>query len=95
MDSLKTFRLVGILEGISFLVLVGIAMPLKYIYHEPMAVRITGMAHGILFIAYLFFLMQVRAQRNWDTKKSALAFLASILPFGTFVFEARVLRHEK
>lgn len=95
MNTLKSFRLVGLLEGISFLFLVGIAMPLKYIYHQPMAVRIGGMAHGVLFIAYIFFLMKIRSERNWSTGRSVGAFIASLLPFGTIVFDMMVLRFEK
>src|SRR6476646_4793292 len=93
-SSLKTFRLVALLEGISFLVLLFIAMPLKYMMHLPQPVRVTGMAHGVLFIAYVFFLMQVKSERNWTIKKAFIAFAASLLPFGTFVLDAKVLKPE-
>ena len=91
-SSVPAFRIVALLEGISFLVLLFVAMPLKYIYQMPLPVRITGMAHGVLFIAYIFYLVQVRSERNWTGRQTALALLASVLPFGTFVMEAKMLR---
>lgn len=90
MKSSKTFsnfRKVGMSEGISFLVLLFIAMPLKYFANFPIAVTIVGGLHGVLFIAFLVL--------AWETKKEyakpffwlAKALLASILPFGTFVMD--------
>ena len=94
MSSLNKFRIVALLEGISFLILLGIAMPLKYVYHMPMAVKIAGMSHGIFFILFVFFLMQVRSEKNWNSKKTSVAFISSLLPFGTFVLDAKVLKKE-
>jgi integral membrane protein len=98
MDSLKTplgrLRMVGWWEGISFLVLLGIAMPLKYLAGWPDAVRVVGMAHGILFLLYLAAAMQVAIERDWPWRRTALVFLASLLPAGPFVIEAKVLRNE-
>jgi integral membrane protein len=94
MSTLKKFRIIALLEGISFLLLLGIAMPLKYIYGLPVAVKIAGMAHGIFFIAFVFLLMQIRSEKNWSARKTALAFLSSLLPFGTFVLDAKVLKKE-
>ena len=93
-SSLKMFRIVALLEGISFLALILVAMPLKYIYHMPLPNKIMGMIHGVLFIAFVFYLMQARSERKWPAGKTALAFLASLLPFGTFVLDARVLKKE-
>jgi integral membrane protein len=93
-SSMKAFRTVALLEGISFLVLLFIAMPLKYVMHQPLPVRITGMVHGILFIAFVFYLMQVKNEKNWPIKKTMLAFIASLLPFGTFVLDAKILKKE-
>lgn len=93
-SSLKTFRLVALLEGISFLILLLIAMPLKYMMHMPLPVRIAGMTHGMLFIAFVFYLMQVKSEKNWATQKTLMAFVASLLPFGTFVLDAKVLKPE-
>lgn len=93
-SSMNAFRLVAFLEGISFLVLLFIAMPLKYVMDMPLPVRITGMVHGVLFIAFVFYLMQVKSEKNWTVKKTFIAFLASLLPFGTFVLDAKVLKPE-
>ncbi|MDF2437132.1 MAG: rane protein [Bacteroidota bacterium] len=94
MKSLSTFRLIALLEGISFLILIFIAMPLKYMMDMPLPVRIVGMAHGILFVAYVFFLLMVKIDRKWSLWKTALAFIASLVPFGTFVLDAKVLKPE-
>jgi integral membrane protein len=91
-DSLSRLRLVGLLEGISFLVLLGIAMPLKYLAGQPHAVRYVGMAHGILFLLYLLALVPVALDYKWKWNRVGLAVLASVLPTGPFVFDARVLR---
>jgi integral membrane protein len=94
MKSLKTFRIIALLEGISFLVLLFIAMPLKYMLDMPQPVRITGMAHGVLFVAYVCWLIMVTLKLKWPVKKAFIAFLASLLPFGTFILDARVLKPE-
>jgi integral membrane protein len=81
------FRKVAIAEGISFLVLILIAMPLKYFAGLPEAVKMVGWAHGVLFVGYqvLAFGVMVNAGKNffWLMK----AFIASLVPFGTFVFD--------
>lgn len=93
-SSLPAFRLVALLEGVSFLILLFIAMPLKYMMHMPAPVRIAGMIHGVLFLGFVFYLLQVRSEKNWTAKKALIAFVASLLPFGTFVLDARVLKKE-
>ena len=89
---LSRLRLVGLLEGLSFLVLLLIAMPLKYAAGQPLAVRYVGMAHGILFLLYLLAIMPVALDHRWNWKTAALAVLASVLPAGPFVFDAKVLK---
>jgi integral membrane protein len=83
-------RLVGMAEGLSFLILLGIAMPLKYLAGMPMAVRIVGMAHGVLFILFLLVILQAWGSKALTTKHSALAFLASLIPFGPFLIDRRL-----
>ncbi len=90
--SLDRLRLVGLLEGLSFLILMFIAMPLKYLAGQPLAVRYVGMAHGILFLLYLLALVPVVLDNRWSWKTAALGLLASLLPGGPFVFDARVLK---
>lgn len=98
MHSLKTplgrLRLVGFWEGISFLVLLGVAMPLKYLAGLPQAVRVVGMAHGVLFILYVLVTIQAAMEYDWPWKRTALVLLASVLPAGPFVVDAKILREE-
>ena len=97
--SLKTplsrFRLIGILEGISYLVLLGIAMPLKYWAGWPLAVKYVGWAHGVLFIAYIIALIAVAIDRRWSFIRVVVAFIASLVPFGTFWLEGRLKNEEE
>ncbi len=86
------FKIVAILEGVSFLVLLGIAMPLKYIFGLPAATQVVGMAHGILFIAYVLMVFIIRKQLNWNLKITALALIASVLPLGPFVVDRKLLK---
>jgi len=94
MSTLKKFRTIALLEGVSFLALILIAVPLKYFYQMPVPNKIIGMIHGILFIAYVLLLMMVRSEYKWNARKTLIAFVASLLPFGTFVLDAKVLRKE-
>lgn len=91
--AIARLRFIGLLEGLSFLVLLGVAMPLKYLAHEPWAVKVFGWAHGVLFVAYLWAAQVVRTARGWDGRRTAWAVVASLLPLGTFVFD-RSLRAE-
>ena len=84
------FHIIGILEGISYLLLLGVAMPLKYIWDLPLAVKYTGWAHGLLFVLYLFLALRCYFALNWSLKRLFLAGLASILPFGPFWFHRRI-----
>jgi integral membrane protein len=92
-SELRRFRLVAFSEGISFVVLLFLAMPLKYWAGLPIAVRIVGMLHGVLFLAFVAALFDVATKRGWSYQRWGLAFLSSLLPFGTFWFD-RSLRRE-
>lgn len=81
---LKQFYMIGHWEGISFLVLLFIAMPLKYFFDMPKAVSVVGMAHGVLFVAYAIWLFRSMETYKWTLKKAGIAFLLSFIPFGTF-----------
>ena len=87
---LGRFRLIAVLEGISFLVLLFVAMPLKYWAGMPLMVKYTGWMHGLLFISYLYSLILVKAEHDWNFKKSVWAVIASLLPFGTFVLDSQL-----
>ena len=93
MTALRQLRLVALLEGSSFLILLFVAMPLKYLAGMPLAVRVVGSIHGALFIAFVVVLYRAARARGWPHRRSVAAFVASILPFGTFVFD-RSLRRE-
>jgi integral membrane protein len=80
----KQFILTGHTEGISFLLLLGVAMPLKYYFNMPKAVTVMGMIHGMLFIAFVYMIYRMFDDQKWPLKKCAQAFLLSIIPFGTF-----------
>ena len=88
--SMDTFRQIGIMEGISYLVLLLIAMPLKYFADVPAAVKYVGWAHGVLFVSFGLMLLKVWVKYKWSFKKTTLAFIASLLPFGTFVLDKRL-----
>jgi integral membrane protein len=96
MDSrlLKRFRLVATLEGISFLVLLFVAMPLKYFAGMPKAVSVVGMAHGLLFVAYMYLLYECWQVLKWPFGKVVLAGISSVLPFGTFWFDRRLKQEQ-
>jgi integral membrane protein len=89
------FRLVSLLEGISFLVLLGIAMPLKYAAGIPEAVRYVGWAHGLLFVLFILALLSASTAARWPLTKFAGAFIASVIPFGAFVLERRLREEER
>lgn len=91
-STLGRLRFVGFWEGISFLVLLGIAMPLKYFAGWPDAVRVVGMAHGVLFMLYVAAALQAAVEHEWTWKRTALVLVASVLPAGPFVVESRILR---
>jgi integral membrane protein len=93
MTVIRQLRLVALLEGSSFLALLFVAMPLKYLAGLPLAVRIVGSVHGLLFLMFLAALFRAARQRDWPFRRSLLAFVSSIVPFGTFVFD-RSLRRE-
>ena len=93
MTALRHLRLVALLEGSSFLALLFVAMPLKYLAGLPLAVRIVGTVHGALFLLFVAALIRTSIGRQWPFRRSLLAFVASIVPFGTFVFD-RSLRSE-
>ncbi len=82
----------AILEGISYLLLLGIAMPLKYLMDIPEAVMIAGWIHGLLFSLYCVLLLVVFIQLEWKFSKALLAFVAALLPFGPFIFDKRFIQ---
>ena len=91
-STVKTFSAVAMMEGISYIVLLGIAMPLKYFADWPLAVKYVGWAHGILFMAYATLLAVCWLKYQWSFKRVVYYFVASLLPFVPFWVEREVRR---
>lgn len=89
---LRWFKAIAIAEGTSFLVLLGVAMPLKYAAGLPQAVHVVGSLHGALFIAYALLGILLFTHAKWPLERISGVFLASVLPGGTFVLERKWLR---
>jgi integral membrane protein len=91
-DPVGRVRAVGMVEGVSFLLLMGVAMPLKYLADLPLAVTYVGWAHGVLFVAFVLVLFQAWAGGALSFGKSALALLAALLPFGPFLIDRKLAK---
>ena len=87
-------RIIAFIEGVSFLLLLGVAMPLKYFAGLPAAVQIVGWIHGALFVLYLLAVAEVTVKHRWSLTMVAVALVASLIPFGTFLLDARLRRQE-
>jgi integral membrane protein len=87
MSQIRVFRIIALAEGSSFLLLLFMAMPMKYLMGLPKVVTVVGAIHGILFLLYVGQLVRLRTKYQWDNRFSFIAFFASILPFGTFFFD--------
>lgn len=94
-QPLKMFRGVGFAEGISFLLLLGIAMPLKYMLDMPLAVTIVGAIHGGLFVLYIAVILYVTLVKKWSFLKAFLAVVSSVIPFGPFIFDAKLINQSE
>lgn len=92
---LHRFRFVGIAEGVSFLILLLVAMPLKYLLKIPEPVKIVGWVHGALFITYIYLLIEVAITFKKNIGWCIIAFLAAFIPFGTFVTDKKLRKEEK
>jgi integral membrane protein len=97
-DRLKTllkFRVISISEGISLVVLLFMAMPLKWIFGMPEMVKYVGWIHGILFITYVLVLFPTSRSLQWTFRTTFLGLMASMLPFGPFIFDRKLKNEEK
>jgi integral membrane protein len=93
-NPISVLRVAGLIEGVSFLVLLGIAMPLKYFAGLPMAVKIAGWIHGVLFVAFCLALWRAMVAAKWPVLRAVPVFIAALLPFGPFVIDRRLRRDE-
>jgi integral membrane protein len=92
---IRFFKIVALLEGTSLLLLLFFAMPMKYMFDEPVYVKTIGMAHGVLFIAYVFLAIFLKFSENWTWGKFAIICAASVIPFGTFYVEKKYLHSKR
>lgn len=92
--SVVKFGLINTIEGYSYLALVFIAMPMKYLLGIAMAVKIIGMIHGILFIIFCLLLVAAWQEARWSFKENLIFFIASLIPFGTFFTKNRIKTYE-
>jgi integral membrane protein len=87
---LGLFRKVALLEGISFLLLLFVAMPLKYVYGMPEAVKAAGWIHGVLFIAFVGLLWKVSSEEKWSDGFFAMVLMSGLVPFATFFMDRKL-----
>lgn len=92
MSLLNIFRIVAFLEGVSYILLLFIATPIKYFADDPKYVKLLGMPHGVLFIGYVILALVLYKKLNWSDKTIKQILLASIIPFGTFYIERKYLK---
>jgi len=93
--SVDQLRWIGNVEGISFLVLLFIAMPLKYMFDFPMAVKVNGWVHGVLFVFYIAAVLRTAYLIKWDFMRVGIALVASLIPFATFVLDRRLKNNQR
>lgn len=93
--SIRNLRIVGIAEGISYIVLLCIAMPLKHFMEMPLAVTYVGWAHGVLFMLYIPAVFLARKAMQWNFFQVLVALAASLIPLGTFFLDRQLSRREK
>lgn len=91
-DQLGRLRVLGFIEGVSFLLILFVTMPLKYYFDTPGPNKAIGMVHGVLFLGYCLMVLTVGIGRDWSWGKIGLGLLASIVPFGTFWADIKLFR---
>jgi len=94
MKSVKNFGLINTMEGYSYLILLFIAMPLKYMLGIVIATKIAGMLHGVLFIAFVILFTIASKEAKFSMKDNALFFIASLIPFGTFYTKKKICAYK-
>ena len=86
------FRIVSLLEGVSYILLLFVATPIKYLQGNPEYVKLLGMPHGILFMLYIVLAFVIQKEMKWNNKTLGIVLLCSIIPFGTFYMDKKYLR---
>ena len=89
---IKSFRIVALFEGISYILLLFIAVPIKYLLDDPQYVKLLGLPHGLWFMIYIIMAVMINAEGKWPRRTYIEILLASIIPFGTFYIDFKHLR---
>ena len=92
---MKLFRIISLTEGVSWLLLFFVAMPLKYGAGWPEGVRVMGRVHGGLFVLFVLTLARAAIDVGWGPRLIARAFVSSLVPFGAFWLELRLREEER
>ncbi|WP_336069543.1 DUF3817 domain-containing protein [Mesoflavibacter sp. CH_XMU1404-2] len=95
MSLLSIFRIIALLEGVSYILLLFIATPIKYMADDPTYVRMLGMPHGLLFIAYIAIAVLLKPEQQWNKRTFLVILAASLIPFGTFYVDKKFLAPKK
>jgi integral membrane protein len=90
----KRFRWISLIEGTSFILLLFIAMPLKYTMDMPEAVTYIGWVHGALFLLYIYLVFPTARSLKWGFSRTLFALMASVLPFGPFIFDRNLKKSQ-
>ena len=91
----NSFRIVALLEGLSYILLLFIAVPIKHFGGDPTYVKLLGMPHGVLFLGYIILAIMVGQELKWNAKTLGIVLVASIIPFGTFYIDKTYLKSVK
>ena len=94
-STIGRLRLIGMIEGSSYLLLLFVAMPLKYLAGMPKAVSMVGMGHGLLFMVFCLALFYAAMEYEWSLKRCLVLFVAAVLPFGPFVVDRGLKREQE
>jgi len=93
-ENVKKFGLINSIEGYSYLLLLFVAMPLKYLLGFAVAVKIAGSLHGILFVIFLYLGVKAWIEAKWSFMQTIIFFIASLIPFGTFFTKSKIKTYE-
>ena len=90
---IKILRVISYLEGISYILLLFIAVPIKYYANDPSLVKLLGMPHGLLFVAFVILSFVNSKKYNWSFIKTIVVLISSIVPFGTFYVDYKYFKN--
>ena len=91
----NSFKIIALLEGVSYILLLFVAVPIKYLAQDPQYVKLLGMPHGLLFVAYIILAVLLAGNLKWNSKTLLIILAASVIPFGTFYVDRTYLKKAK